>query len=415
MSDTVYCAIDFGTTRTAAGYLFEGKQELCYPNNPKQSSVIVYKHDAKDGRNKLWKYGEEAVAEYPKALNVKEDKYYFFSKFKMGLTKPKIENNGVLFDTIQVIADFLRCVRLNLEGAFKENHKKELSQFKRRWCLTLPAIWETTDKMKMTEAAYRAGLVDTPNPTTEKLLLVMEPECNVACCRAVLEQCHSLKVEGKAILVVSATDSVINITCHQIKGGKYVEVVKGLSNRYGSDHLNHMAKEWFNKKFGEEVIKKYEEVRKSDSFNLFYVLFRNFIYSIKENKDCKFYVTPGFRSFISKEAKDKLHYIKEDEEEASFVEFTKADIQSFFEDTITNTKIQIDDLIKLACSKLQNVDYTCLVGEFGNCYILQAAVKQSVIERSHYTRIPNPDHSIIEGGLWISQNQSVLFAKVLFE
>ncbi|KAJ6226942.1 alpha kinase/elongation factor 2 kinase [Anaeramoeba flamelloides] len=226
------CAIDFGSTRTAAGWTIgvdniprnqfittDGIKIKLDPNDDNfttPTAILFKKIDQND-----WEpisFGKSAEREYFGLRNNEIDNYRFFKNYKMKLYQnnsinPKIRSfSGEEWSIIKVLSGVFKFINQKFIESVNESNSKinlSINNDTTQWVLTVPAIWEDKAKEIMRRAFFQAGLISSQD--SANLLFCYEPEA--AALVFIQDQRNNLdKLKNKNLLVVDAGRRTIDIT-----------------------------------------------------------------------------------------------------------------------------------------------------------------------------------------------------------
>ena len=339
--------IDFGSS--GSGYAFSLKE----------------KNDDKNGSNEV-KYGEILPGQIPGAINSKvpteiildqlnPDKvlafgkecdnyrktngfkkdYLYFKGIKMKLYKNqkeiKAQNTDFSLELEFVIRKVLETIKkyaIEEISNCRPNLGKELEKIK--WVVTVPAIWEESQKNLMMESCKNAGLID--KNTDKSLFFALEPEAASMYCKINREIDRNYFEKGRYYIVCDLGGGTGDIVAHLVgNNNKLNEIYPSCGGDFGSDEID--------KKIFEEIISK-------------------------------LFGCPDFISFCNKYKK----YNKEDfDEEELFNDWSEFEREiKNFKEGMTNKNIEKNEKFPINCTIFQDiyhsdeVDINDLVQEYND-------------------------------------------------
>jgi len=243
---TLVIAIDFGTTRSGFVYSFidHGVEEMSSSNihNFDDWSIIhndqripSYSKDRTEllyDRNSIkdWGWGARFKNTTPDQILLK------WFKLKLQTEAASFSEKGVNYDTVTVIADYLRFMK---ETALKFIHNDlsyKIPDERILWCLTIPAIWNDLAVDRMKRAAVKASMVKEEEQEV-RLLLVREPEAAAVHCY--FNMLNTTLEPGQTFMVIDAGGGTIDLTSYRVSPGKKLEeLAKSSGGSNGSSFVD---------------------------------------------------------------------------------------------------------------------------------------------------------------------------------
>ena len=133
-------------------------------------------------------------------------------------------------ETYQLI---VRCLREVFKTACAEIVQGLYRESDIRWCVTIPAIWDSYTADLMYQAAVEAGLPSDP----ERLLLAREPAAAALHCLATGED--QLGENGTRFMLVDAGGGTVDIASYEVRSrGQLSQLVEPDGAKCGSEFLN---------------------------------------------------------------------------------------------------------------------------------------------------------------------------------
>eukprot|EP00798_Chlamydomonas_sp_ICE-L_P030760 gene30760-35798_t len=245
----VVIAIDFGTHGTGFAYSTDGGDTVNmhehYPHQavpyPKTRTAILYN-------------GRSPVEIGDAALHFADDQRTLLKEFKLGIQDPSAcDACPAGLNAVQVAADFLGMFRRYIIQYLRE-HGLPNGQEQVAWCLTVPAIWSEASKVKMRQAAVRAGLIN--NLEDDKLSIILEPEA--AALKVIRSKATNIQV-GDTYMVVDAGGGTTDITIHTVEsrgGGELVlaEATHAVGEMVGATTIDTAFMNIYKQKVGEQAL-----------------------------------------------------------------------------------------------------------------------------------------------------------------
>ncbi|MFG2951403.1 Hsp70 family protein [Streptomyces adustus] len=277
----VVAAIDFGThgtgfawavvneinrdmTQREVFFFDQWSQELAYAKN--LSALLL----DRDGNLEEWGYAAEEIWHTEGAGTGRR----YVSGYKMALQRNLSHGgrarigggDGVVAETADDVQDLIRmCLRqvyrkavdlIERGGIYKEDDI--------RWCVTVPAIWDSYTAELMYQTACQAGLPDDK----ERLILSLEPEAAALYCIVKGEQ--ALQRPGQIFMVVDAGGGTVDITSYRVENGrKLSQLATANGSKAGSNYLNrYFVTEVLCDRFGSSFIDRVSEQHATDLYEL---------------------------------------------------------------------------------------------------------------------------------------------------
>ncbi|XP_063322814.1 heat shock 70 kDa protein 12A-like [Pelmatolapia mariae] len=392
MSDYII-AIDFGTAYS--GYVFNltPKDAELDPylrrwgkelglDTAKTPTCVLFSED-----KEFLKFGYEARKAYIKLRGEEAKKLYFFENFKMALYDNKL-NRDVMIEgangkSMRAFAVFSEALRYLKEDALKtiakktEGRKFIASEF--TWVLTVPAIWDSSAKQFMREAATQAGIVKEENE--EKLIIALEPEAaSVWCMKLPADGFITRNHDGGSLdqspgtqfMVVDCGGGTIDITVHEVlDGGALMELHKASGNDLGGQTVDRKFKEFLREIFSCGVWDEYEANFPSEVQKMMY----EFVYFKQVDDDIQ--MSCPFNLGTLAQRRQEIEKFFESVQGASWdegaIRISRERLRSFFAESLEGIKNSLGVILE----KHLNIEYILLVGGYAESQILH----QHVIEQ----------------------------------
>ena len=302
-------AIDFGTARSGYAYQFVEDKDVKDPifrnrwpdtNEfyPKTLTEILLRPD---GTVEAW--GHSARKRFTQLREEAAEKgYIFIDNFKTLLHEikerdqdgPFIMKEGKKFSVLRLIAEFLKLIKETALKDISETLGGEglLNENEIRWCLTVPAVWKEDSKQIMRHAAELAGLIGEGSKEAERLLLVLEAEAAAVHCQQVMmRQNESALESGKVIMIVDAGGGTVDITVHEVIGGKGLdELVPCEGGLHGSKYVDRTFREFLDYKLSAEAMDEFQ--------TQWPVEYAKLMNDTWERMKCNYDATPNWRASI---------------------------------------------------------------------------------------------------------------------
>eukprot|EP01080_Neovahlkampfia_damariscottae_P006729 gene6729-10894_t len=413
---SVVVGVDFGTARS--GFAFSWLNDTSdtinsksnYPGSTseyrKTLTEIIYNNETKSPEG----IGYEARKKYYSLKRDSEKKYTLFSDFKMALhlhTSLKY-SDGVEVDASDIVSDYLEYLVALVKIEVARNiGKEDISIDQIRWCLTIPAIWNDTDKFIMRTAAYRAGMISRVDETSDRFLFALEPEAAGLYSYLTLkkfEKIPELKMnEFEKFMIIDAGGGTLDLTTHQIlKDGFLKELSAGTGGPYGSKFVRNYT--------GDEAFDEFERVHPK----YFEIMRRNCIQvkeqftsdDIGENVEIP-------KKFISILKKYKPELAEEIDDDIG-IELTCENIHEIFKNTLEDCEIVISKFFSQLEKKNILIDKILLVGGFGSSKLFQNHIKKKFGNKVKSIIIPpDPSAAVLFGSVYYGKNKQLIKSRIM--
>ncbi|XP_035673083.1 heat shock 70 kDa protein 12B-like [Branchiostoma floridae] len=285
-------AIDFGTTFSGFAFSFnhqEGERGIlvnkAWGNEKGYQALKTPTCLLLDPKERFRSFGFEAKEEYAMLEEKGDTKYYFFDLFKMSLFKEGDDQtitkntkltarNGKRLRAMDVFAHALRFLKDKALQVMKERTSVEFTTADIQWVLTVPAIWQSSARQFMRDAAYQADLLSSKMP--EQLIIALEPEAASLWCRELklvdfAEETDEALVRdviarhGTSYLVVDCGGGTVDITAHRIQPDDSIhEIYRATGGAWGGSKVDQELEVKLKDIFGENVVNRYKNSYPSD-------------------------------------------------------------------------------------------------------------------------------------------------------
>lgn len=279
---SIAIAIDFGTTfsgysyclsaHTSAGDIYKNT-EWTKQVGQKNSYIKTPTHLLyKNGKLEAWGYhAKRRLGELSEAENA--DDFCFIENFKPKLFerdcldekgKPYIEKHGRRFPVVDLIADYLRELRLAALGDVKSHIGAKINESRIRWCLTVPAIWDDAAKQLMEQAARKAGISGKEEWNAEHFMFALEPEAAAIYCLYVADKELGIVENESTMMIIDCGGGTVDLTVHKIirdgndKGLREVVPGSGAAAGHGGKDVDKNFIAYLRKTFGADAIDRFE-------------------------------------------------------------------------------------------------------------------------------------------------------------
>ncbi|MEZ5673610.1 MAG: Hsp70 family protein, partial [Thiotrichaceae bacterium] len=233
-SFSIAIAIDFGTTFSGYAYCFSAHLAAgdIYKNadwsiltGQKSPYVKTPTHLLYEGK-KFDSWGSKAKQRLVELRHKNAaGNYHFFEKFKTKLFhrtqvdeqgEPYLEDNGERFLLIDLVADYLREIRLIALQDIKNHTGSAIDETRIRWCLTVPAIWDDAAKQLMEQAAKKAGILKEGDWDAGRFMFALEPEAASVYCLYVADKELGIVEDKSTMMIVDCGGGTVDLTVHEI-------------------------------------------------------------------------------------------------------------------------------------------------------------------------------------------------------
>ncbi|XP_071173937.1 heat shock 70 kDa protein 12A-like [Mytilus edulis] len=447
-------ALDFGTTYS--GYAFSMKEN--FKSDPlkiraNQAWNSGGKHFMSlktptcillDAKKDFDSFGYDAENTYADILmDGKQDKFYYFHRFKMNLHNNKnitldmmMEDiSGKPVSAIHVFSLSIKALTSHLIDKLAKQgtgiHDDEI-----RWVLTVPAIWTDSAKQFMRRSANAAGISD------ENLLIALEPECASIYCQyqnyLPTERLHgpdgkvkrflvsmksllfSMPESGQKYMVIDLGGGTADITVHQkMSDNSLKEICRATGSDCGGTSVDSAFFQMMAKIFGAPLM----NLLKKEDTSAYLDLFREFetvkrtITSEKSGRVnitvpyttldllCKKHLREDFPSTVHASSLSTKISLKADK-----MRFEVDLIKTLFESTIQEIIKLIGEILQRQTAR--DVPTFLLVGGFSECVLVQDAIQKKFKDK----KIVIPDEAeitILKGAVLFGHKPDYITSRIL--
>ena len=314
-----YLGIDFGTAMSGWSYLgynsalppksrtiwSNGPDRFAYPKAP---TVVLA-----DPEGELVAWGYDAIQQLNLLCDREQDSGYLLLRhFKMaladrerdrkgrGFKDPKLFVGGREFDVIDLVAFVLRNLKDDFITAEYGVQKHLAKEEEIRYCLSIPAMWEKSERGLMRTAAQKAGLIDDSIEDSHRLEFVKEPEAAAVYCRGPKAQTQ----QHGTVMILDCGGGTIDLTAYEVTGGGLKELASAKGKPFGAMQLDLNFRAYVENLLGAGTTKEFESNQPGD-FNAFLKNWEN-IKCIRNPSAEEVVSFGGLVSEISREQKDTL-------------------------------------------------------------------------------------------------------------
>lgn len=424
-------AIDFGTSRS--GYAFAASHDpertaysINWPDHPstlkteKTPTTLLASADGK-----IVNYGYPAVKQLSKKRG-KDDSSgnILIGMFKMSLhrsdeqgsPKPRTKRGGGSFDTLSLIAEYLRWMRKLAVSQISQSLTAAWDEKEIRWCLTVPAIWSDDAKGLMRQAAIEAGMIDAGAADASRLNLVLEPEAAAIYCQQQTKKSAQFQIQpGRSFMVVDAGGGTVDITTHQVtQTGELDALTEAAGGPFGSMYIDEEFLKWLSRVLGTTAV---------ETLNVSFPEDRLELLERWESSKCRYdgskewedtiSLPGGFYKYLQQRHQDALQKLYDLQGgEDYFVRLTSEDMDSIFEPVLTGLVTAVQRQFSKLFAESKRCDYLFLVGGFAESRLLQKRIKHK-FDRGNggpaLVVVPeNPGRSILGGAVAYGLNPGLI-------
>ncbi|XP_044221319.1 heat shock 70 kDa protein 12A-like [Thunnus albacares] len=427
MGDSYIIAIDFGTAYSGYAFSLTSSEEQIEPNlkrwgkelgldTPKTPTCILFNED-----EEFLKFGYEARAAYIKMCGEEAKQHYYFEAFKMALYGKKLNRdvtikaaNGKSMNAMKVFTAALSYLK---EDALKTISDKIAgmkfiaSDF--TWVLTVPAIWDSSAKQFMREAATKAGIVS--NGTEDRLVIALEPEAASVWCKklpaegfitenhdkAALEQ-----TPGTQYIVVDCGGGTIDITVHEVlDGGALKELHKASGNDMGGQTVDKKFKDFLKEIFSDGVWDEYEKKHPNEVQKIMY----DFTHLKQADDDVQITCSVNLGTLAQKKKEIEKYF--ETVQGASWndgsIKISKEKLRSFFDESLRGITKSLSDIF----NKDFSIEYILLVGGYSSSMILRRHITDQFGSQCKVLCPFRAQEAIVKGAVMFGRNPQVVASR----
>ncbi|KAL4009204.1 hypothetical protein ACER0C_003056 [Sarotherodon galilaeus] len=424
-SEQFIIAIDFGTAYSGYAFSLSPKGAEVDPflktwgkelglDTPKTPTCILFNED-----EEFLGFGYEAKTVYIKMRSEETKKHYFFENFKMRLYDKKLSRdmtieaaNGKTMKALKVFTESLRYLKDDAQKTIARNtegRKFIPSDF--TWVLTVPAIWDSSAKQFMREAAAQAGIIT--EGTQHHLIIALEPEAASVWCKRLpadgfITKNHDGRSlsQGTQFMVVDCGGGTIDITVHKVlDGGALEELHKASGNNLGGQTVDRKFKEFLREIFSHGVWDEYERNFPSEVQRIM----NDFMF-LKQVDDDVHMVCP-FNLGTLAQKRQEIEKFFETVVGASWdggsIKISKERLRSFFAESLKGITDSLREILK----KDLHIEYILLVGGYAESQIL----RQHVVHQFGYqckVLCPfRPQEVIVKGAVQFGRTPAVVVSR----
>ncbi|XP_052799179.1 heat shock 70 kDa protein 12B-like [Mya arenaria] len=388
-------AFDFGTTFSGYAFSFRndptkiqtnlgwnaGSQKLISLKTP--TCVLLNPH------KEFVAFGFDAENKYSNlAEDNQHDGWMLFRRFKMllhnneGLTRgATVEDiNGKSMPAMTIFSMSIRFLRDHLVKTLN-TQTVDIEEADIQYVLTIPAIWNDNAKQFMREAAMEAGM------EADRIKLALEPEAASIWCQNVTAGLKG-ELSGMQYMVLDLGGGTADISVHEkMQDGSLKEIHKASGGPWGGTAVDLNYMKWLTNLFGEATMEQFKDQEMADYFDIqreFETKKRNILpdttgmitfrvaASLKEiHNDI------GGKGILTRLSelglKNKVTY------RGDKLRVDASIAKEWFADPVQKTVLHVKVL--LAELKMRNVSIILLVGGFGECELVQDAVRKQIINK----------------------------------
>ncbi|XP_063323634.1 heat shock 70 kDa protein 12A-like [Pelmatolapia mariae] len=423
MSDYII-AIDFGTAYS--GYVFNLTPKLdpylrrwgkeLGLDTAKTPTCVLFSED-----EEFLKFGYEAKQEYIRMRAEEAKKHYFFENFKMTLYDNKLNRDvmikGANGKSMRAFVVFSEALRYLKEDALKiiaektEGRKFIASDF--TWVLTVPAIWDSSAKQFMREAAIQAGIVT--EETQHNLIIALEPEAASVWCKQlqadgfITQNHHGGSLDqspGTQFMVVDCGGGTIDITVHEVlDGGALRELHKASGNDLGGQTVDRKFKEFLREIFSGGVWDEYEANSPTEVQKMMY----EFVYFKQVDDDVQ--MSCPFNLGTLAQKNQEIEKFFESVQGASWdegaIRISRERLRSFFAESLEGIKNSLGVILE----KDLNIEYIMLVGGYAESQILRQHVIEQFSDQCKVLCPFWPQEAILRGAVMFGKSLGLVASR----
>jgi len=408
-SGPVTVAIDFGTTFFGWAYKFNDEETIiCSDREP---TCLLLNPD-----KTFSALGKKAINTFYSLDPPAEQKYFFYSQFKMRLydtkklsrnTKLKDENNKKVKAMKFFVISF-KALEKEILQKLNQSKAGEITTKDVLWIITIPAIWTDEARQFMSEAARKAGLTRTR--------LVLEPEAAALYVIGKRLEFHSQSGTtarfqvGEKYIVADLGGGTVDMCVHEILEGDHLrELYRATGDYAGGTTVNDKFLEFLKNLLGLKALRK---LKKTHPY-----IHNMFLKSVEEWK-CSFTrdtqeVTMHFDSEVIKLSQEVMgKSIEQKISESEFkdtVSYTKqqyclkvqnSKVRKFF-DTSVKTKISSLKEIFGKC-QADNISNVLLVGGYSESQYVRDEIKAAFPDMEIIS-VVDGRHAVVKGAVLMGE------------
>ena len=235
----VVVGIDFGTSGTGYAYSFNDQNDIILGNFPGQGvDVKVPTEIILDSKfENILSFGVKCK-EYYEQNQLKNGELYF-KAIKMNLYHKVYEitpqNSTQNYQIVDIIAKILEYVKGIVIKKVNDGYP-DITENQIKWVVTVPSIWDLSQKGIMISASEKAGLFN--EFTNKKNFLALEAEAASLYCSQDNSVDSKYLGNGKSYILCDLGGGTGDIVTHKIDNGKIKEISPPDGGDYGSDEID---------------------------------------------------------------------------------------------------------------------------------------------------------------------------------
>jgi len=365
----VTVGIDLGTTYFGWAYKFRNEKEIIF--SKREPTCLLLNPD-----NTFSALGKKAMDTFYKLNATDQEKYTFFSQFKMRLYDTKKlsrdtelkDENGKTLKAMEIFITTFAQIKDQILQKLNQARAGEITINDVLWMITIPAIWTDEARQFMSEAARKAGLTRTR--------LVLEPEA-----AALYVIGKTLEFDrksgttarfqvGKKYIVADLGGGTVDMCAHEILEGDHLrELYRATGDYAGGTTVTNKILDFFQKFLG-----TFGKIKKLNPFSYF-----TFLKSVEKNKcsftpstqDLQIHLHPEQVSISEQHAGKPLEKaIAESEfsntvsykKEQQCVKIDKSVVEKFFDKSVNTIINSLNEILEKC--RADNITTLLLVGGY---------------------------------------------------
>ncbi|XP_063415832.1 heat shock 70 kDa protein 12A-like [Mytilus trossulus] len=383
-----------------------------------------------DSSQEFVAFGYEAENMYSELVSEGEhEDYYYFHSFKMILHQKRITADIKIKDElgkeIEALKVFQYAIKFLKDHLFKSisDKRKGIMEKDLHYVLTAPAIWETSAKQFMREAATLAGI------RSRQLCIALEPEAaSIYCQHFKTDSQYSTDDKdafaqtikaGLKFMVVDLGGGTADITVHQRHDdGTLKEVVPPSCGPCGGKSIDEAFHSFLKRICGPKVMEELKKTELEDFIDLFRE-FESKKRSIRLDQTNKVVITlPVALIVLVKSHRGKMETALEQSPYGQAVSYSKQKLHispELFRDLFKSTaQALIKHLEQMFRNvKLSDLKSFIIVGGFSECELIQHRMKETFGKHKKIIIPEEAGLAVLKGAVLYGHQPKAISATVL--
>ncbi|ELT95093.1 hypothetical protein CAPTEDRAFT_120424 [Capitella teleta] len=405
-------AFDLGTTSTTYGFSFKEKPwDISLPSEWGSSVGLSLALKAPNciltsGQGAFKAFGYDAQQMWCWMSPNESKKFRYFDNFKSQLRSKGLTRDSMVYSTLGHQLPALDALAMTLSYLKKHAQKEVLIQtdlsldlLAVQWVVTVPAVWSSSSKQLVREAAMRAKLINEVN--SNNLILALESEAASLFWRQTNQSLIN------RYLLIDCGGGTVNFAAHRILADRRIEeLVESKGIDVGGDSIDEGFLSLMEQIFGQDVMKNYKEECRTDWLQL-KLDFTRAKTSLDPSQPGWRFLVPIASSFaeccrrISGRGLEQLIDARHRNRGVAIAGcnllLSSHVIRELFDPVVNQIVQHIEEFLEK--DPLKTVNKCVMVGGFGECHILQDALKKAFTSRLTFIVPREAGQCVVKGAV----------------